>query len=67
MIHHQKGKKLNFMIEYVRLRKIKPVQNCGRLNTVMLSQVKLTGTIHPSSINVKIGKYLFIFKIYKFA
>ena len=25
MIHHQKGKSLNFMMSYVRLRKIKPV------------------------------------------
>ena len=25
MIHHQKGKNLNFTMSYVRLRKIKPV------------------------------------------
>ena len=36
MIHHQKGKNLNFMVGYVRLRKMKSVKNCGRLNTGML-------------------------------
>ena len=37
MIHHHKGKNLTFRIGYVRLLKIKPVLNCGRLNTVMLT------------------------------
>ena len=31
MIHHQKGKNLSFMMVYVRLRKTKPVKNCGRV------------------------------------
>ena len=38
MIYHQKGKNLNFTMSYVRLRKIKPVLNCGRFYTAMLSQ-----------------------------
>ena len=38
MIHHHKEKNLNFMMGYVRLRKIIPVLNCDRLNTAMLNQ-----------------------------